>query len=216
MGLVYLGLLFKTESVRLIEVCVLAECCSSLLTAHKEMMLFVFLWHFAVKTPTKGTRILGRAALHLGVNFCRTLSFPINYRTFDSQFCHLLWAPLCSLGVLFSFKASCISADFECTEKLINSELRWDWVKRKFSIFLFVCLVPGVLQSVCINKAARGLICTNSLIISSDIILGFHIAACISKTEKGRIEKQHGSGEGRKMGGSTSDTALCIFSCQAT
>lgn len=94
MGLVYWGLLFKTESVRLIEVCVLAECCSSLLTAHNEISLFVFLWHFAVKTPTKGTRILARAALHLGVNFCRMLSFPINYRMSDSQFCHLLWAPL--------------------------------------------------------------------------------------------------------------------------
>lgn len=92
--LVLWGSLFKTESVGLIEVSVLAECCSSLVTAQAQRndIVYVFLWHFTVKTPTKGTRILGRAALHLGVNFHRMLSFPINYRMFDSKFCHqFLW-----------------------------------------------------------------------------------------------------------------------------
>lgn len=109
MGLFYRGLLFKTESVRWIEVCVLAECCSSLMAAQAQgnYIVDVFLWHLAVKTPTEGTGILGRAALHLGVNFYRMLSFPINSRIFDSKFYHhFLWDPLgcvpCSatLGVL--------------------------------------------------------------------------------------------------------------------
>lgn len=133
-----------------------------------------------------------------GVNFCRTLSFPINYRMFDSNFCHpILRDPLgCislkshpALDVLSLEGGVCCSVKYSLENQVaflqtLNTQKSWlihsldeTGLKGNWAFLLFVCLVPGVLQSVYISNAARGLICTNSLIISNDIILGFHIAA---------------------------------------